>query len=459
MPYRIRFQPKKTGVQIHNQTYAWVRDLFQQFVIFEDKGTKETGTLDELIGKIQHFGGSIVSASNLRTIVAPDNETKARQRLILSELERLPMHRAAHGFVRGRDAMSCASAHLIYWGKTPHGLVVLNMDASNFFHSVTSPHVRRALEGHGIKPKVVTEILKHCTAKADSEMALAIIDGIHEMYRRQRNEVPIPDRTIAITKKLVSEGVVAKRLAFLVCKVFLSLGQAVTSANTFLPQGAPTSPFLSNITMKLADIRLSAMAKAFGGFYTRYADDFTVSFQVPTKGKNIDGMYRCTINVLKDYGVLLNPSKKRVMGTSKPQDVVGYRINAGRPTVSRQLRRRLRAALHNELVRGSKKLREGKRPKRPGEDYRRETPTVSRVQHLQGLVSYVSTAHPSEASKYRSAIQHIQQPQGRMLNDETQHDTIELTIAHDLQRDFGDEPDHSEGFEGRRPDLGPSPIL
>ena len=62
-----------------------------------------------------------------------------------------------------------------------------------------------------------------------------------------------------------------RRLAFTVCQIFLSLGKSVTSTNKFLPQGAPTSPFLSNLMMKLADIRLSALARSFGGFYTRYA--------------------------------------------------------------------------------------------------------------------------------------------------------------------------------------------
>jgi RNA-directed DNA polymerase len=45
-----------------------------------------------------------------------------------------------------------------------------------------------------------------------------------------------------------------------------------------LPQGAPTSPRLSNLVNYLLDARLAGMARALGGVYTRYADDITVSF-------------------------------------------------------------------------------------------------------------------------------------------------------------------------------------
>lgn len=45
-----------------------------------------------------------------------------------------------------------------------------------------------------------------------------------------------------------------------------------------LPQGAPTSPRLSNLLNYRFDARLAGMANALGGVYTRYADDITISF-------------------------------------------------------------------------------------------------------------------------------------------------------------------------------------
>ncbi len=49
-----------------------------------------------------------------------------------------------------------------------------------------------------------------------------------------------------------------------------------------LPQGAPTSPRLSNLVNHPMDARLAALAAASGAVYTRYADDMTFSLDEST---------------------------------------------------------------------------------------------------------------------------------------------------------------------------------
>jgi RNA-directed DNA polymerase len=51
-----------------------------------------------------------------------------------------------------------------------------------------------------------------------------------------------------------------------------------------LPQGAPTSPALSNLVCRKLDVRLAALAAYHKGSYTRYADDITIS--LPALGRN-----------------------------------------------------------------------------------------------------------------------------------------------------------------------------
>src|SRR5690606_38227468 len=58
--------------------------------------------------------------------------------------------------------------------------------------------------------------------------------------------------------------------------ISFSLARICTLHNS-LPQGAPTSPILSNLIIKRLDIRLEKLSKKLKLNYTRYADDLTFS--------------------------------------------------------------------------------------------------------------------------------------------------------------------------------------
>jgi len=57
----------------------------------------------------------------------------------------------------------------------------------------------------------------------------------------------------------------------------------VCQCDGVLPQGSPTSPFLTNVVMVDADCQIMAYAKKHGFYYTRYADDLTFSMKNPPK--------------------------------------------------------------------------------------------------------------------------------------------------------------------------------
>jgi hypothetical protein len=76
-------------------------------------------------------------------------------------------------------------------------------------------------------------------------------------------------------------------------KIFTGLGwnadaarilARICTSSGVLPQGAPTSPALSNLACRKLDARLGGLARVYGARYTRYADDITVS--LPAFGKN-----------------------------------------------------------------------------------------------------------------------------------------------------------------------------
>lgn len=130
-----------------------------------------------------------------------------------------------------------------------------------------------------------------------------------------------------------------------VCSLFLSLGYSEEVASVFarmtcifdrLPQGAPTSPALSNLVFVPIDESLSELAAQSGLSYSRYADDlcFSGTFRV---GRHIAAVR----TILARHGFRLNESKTRLMLPHQRQEVTGIVVN-DRPRVPRSLRRRLR---------------------------------------------------------------------------------------------------------------------
>jgi uncharacterized protein (TIGR03067 family) len=112
-----------------------------------------------------------------------------------------------------------------------------------------------------------------------------------------------------------------------------------------LPQGAPSSPCLSNLLNYRIDSRLTAMAAKLGASYSRYADDITLSFP-STERKPIHYLIRFVRRVMHEAGYQLHGAKKlSIRGQHQQQRVTGLVVN-DRVQLPRAVRRRLRAVAH-----------------------------------------------------------------------------------------------------------------
>lgn len=100
------------------------------------------------------------------------------------------------------------------------------------------------------------------------------------------------------------------------------LTKLCTNSNNVLPQGAPTSPILSNILMLKLDKRLSNLAKFFKADYTRYADDITFS-----GNRNISKMIPLILKIIKDENLKVNFNKYRLSYNNQQQIVTGLIVN------------------------------------------------------------------------------------------------------------------------------------
>lgn len=135
-----------------------------------------------------------------------------------------------------------------------------------------------------------------------------------------------------------------------------------------LPQGAPTSPMISNLVCRRLDERLSELIKRFKGQYTRYADDITLS--LPGLGRNkrlrrhkgkktfapphfpSRKLLTLVRQIVEEEGFAIQMKKKvRVQRPHQRQTATGLIVNR-QVNLPRITRRRIRAMRHRQRLGG-----------------------------------------------------------------------------------------------------------
>ena len=111
-----------------------------------------------------------------------------------------------------------------------------------------------------------------------------------------------------------------------------------------LPQGAPTSPLLTNAICDTLDRRLRGVAKRFGVHYSRYADDMTFSSMHNVYQKNGDFIEEVK-RIIEEQGFKINNDKTRLLKDGERQEVTGLTVNKC-VNVARKYVRDLRCILH-----------------------------------------------------------------------------------------------------------------
>jgi len=121
-----------------------------------------------------------------------------------------------------------------------------------------------------------------------------------------------------------------------------------------LPQGAPTSPILSNMISWKLDSQLQNLAKITNGTYTRYADDISFSFTT-TKRRLPEEIVilrddeaspgHALTHIIKENGFHINYEKVRLCSRSSRMEVTGLTVNEF-PNVRRKYVRQLSSMLY-----------------------------------------------------------------------------------------------------------------
>lgn len=117
--------------------------------------------------------------------------------------------------------------------------------------------------------------------------------------------------------------------------------------NGVLPQGAATSPAISNIILKRLDARMSGLALRLGLTYTRYADDLTFS------GKTIaPGLFKYIADIVSNEGFCINDTKTKILYWGNQQIITGVSIASGSLKLPRETKREIRKNVYYVLKNG-----------------------------------------------------------------------------------------------------------
>lgn len=186
------------------------------------------------------------------------------------------------------------------------------------------------------------------------------------------------------------------------------IAQICTHVNE-LPQGAPTSPIISNMICLKLDGQLHALARESGCWYTRYADDLTFSTRLPAFPEQLAIVENGEVDlgsaiteIVAANGFRVNPRKTWLKSNDRRQMVTGLIVNEA-ANVPRRYLRRLRAMMYQleDDARGSEAAfakRDESSQRYPG------APAPSMHQSVRGMIEYVGMVRGSDDALYNSLL-------------------------------------------------------
>lgn len=252
-----------------------------------------------------HYRWVAKARGGVRLIEAPKENLRFIQRRILREiLDRVPVHEAAYGCVRGRSAVSNSRLH----SASP---LLLKLDLRDFFVSIPGARVHAMFRTLGYPQE---------TARYLSGLST------HNTPARVLREVPQEEYPSPEEHRHRKEW-------------------ARQFTGRHLPQGAPTSPALANLCAYRLDLRLSGVARECQARYSRYVDDlvFSCADDDPARGRRILTMVQ---GIILEEGFVPNWRKTRMAPASTSQRVTGLVVN-DRPNLPRREFDILKAILTN----------------------------------------------------------------------------------------------------------------
>lgn len=220
-----------------------------------------------------------------RVIQTPVDELKYLQKWILINiLEKIPSHPSCKGFDKTLSIKKNAEVHL-------NREAILKIDLLRFYDSINERRIYGIFKKIGYHPNLAVSLAKICSIIPDTQFLSSF----------KKKELGLKNKIIE-----KSEGL--------------------------LPQGAPSSPKLSNLITISIDNRLTKLANKNDLSYSRYADDITFSGNAATLKKIAKTVYR----IIEDENLFVNYSKTKLLIKGNPFFVTGLSVNNDHVTIPKK---------------------------------------------------------------------------------------------------------------------------
>ncbi|WP_158920962.1 trypsin-like peptidase domain-containing protein [Acidisphaera sp. S103] len=213
-------------------------------------------------------------------------------------------------------------------------------------------------------------------------------NALSHLHRRFLLNIDLAEFFPTITENrvqglLISLGI-DSRVADIIARICCNDGQ--------LPQGAPSSPVLSNMICFRLDKQLMTIAKDTRCIYTRYADDITFSsyqppvglFEatLPPSGRFLPDLLTPALRgVIQQNGFVINPEKAHYADRHSRRIVTGLKVNE-LLNVDRRYVRNIRATLYSVEKLGAKEAEQKFHDSHGGRS--------SLAAHLQGKIAFLT---------------------------------------------------------------------
>lgn len=235
---------------------------------------------------------------NLRVISVPDKKIMICQKWISDNiLQFAPIHSDSYAYHPKSNPVFAAKVH-------SNSTWLIKVDIQDFFHSISEHKVYSAFRSLGYSRLLSLELARICT------FPLAYQKEHCDRYGE------------------------------------LAIGYYNTAWIGALPQGAPTSPMISNLVMRDLDEQFAQLATKYGMRFSRYADDIVFSCNNTRELGEINLVKRLVIKALNDDGFKPNLRKTVIRGPGTRKIVLGLLVDNSEPRLTREFKDLLRMHLH-----------------------------------------------------------------------------------------------------------------